>query len=174
MAILSRFPIVESGRVDPPTAEAFPLLWARIAINDAALTAINAHPRPGRITFWRDRPLPIGFDPTLRDAEIMVARSVVDPLLNLGERVLLLGDFNVTEREPAYRDLSARLTDAHRAAGSGFGHSWRPAPLKHRAIGIIRIDYLFGSAGLTPLHAGADCTPSGSDHCRVEATFELR
>jgi exonuclease III len=40
-------------------------------------------------------------------------------------------------------------------------------------FGLLRIDYLLSTPDLRPLHASADCTPRGSDHCIVRAEFEL-
>jgi hypothetical protein len=54
-------------------------------------------------------------------------------------------DFNVTDREPGYVDLSEGLVDAHAEIGQGPGSSWRPRPLKGLPLGILRIDYLFSA-----------------------------
>ena len=83
----------------------------------------------------------------------------------------MLGDFNTTEREPAYAELSAGLHDAQKEAGVGLGMTWRPASLENLPFGLLRIDYLFASPRFVALAAGPDCTPRGSDHCLVSATF---
>jgi vancomycin resistance protein VanJ len=88
--------------------------------------------------------------------------------------VLMLGDFNVAEREPAYNDLSAGLVDAHRVVGAGTGVTWRPAALMGHDFALLRIDYIFSSPNVTPLSTWVDCTPRGSDHCIVHGEFEMK
>ena len=80
-------------------------------------------------------------------------------------RPLLLGDFNLTDREPAFADLSAGLWDAHLEVGQGTGSTWRPSRLEFLPLGILRIDHFLGGPRTRPLTVGEDCTPMGSDHC---------
>jgi endonuclease/exonuclease/phosphatase (EEP) superfamily protein YafD len=86
--------------------------------------------------------------------------------------LLLVGDFNTTEREVAYAELARGLTDAHRAVGWGTGHSWRLRPTW--PLGLIRIDYQWGSPRVTPMRLNTDCTPHGSDHCMLTGTFAVQ
>jgi endonuclease/exonuclease/phosphatase (EEP) superfamily protein YafD len=97
----------------------------------------------------------------------------VEPYVENGEHVILLGDFNVTEREPAYRDVSSGLTDLFRAVGTGAGSTWRPHQLMGLDFALLRIDYIFTGPGIRPLRASADCTPRGSDHCILQGTVEI-
>ena len=46
----------------------------------------------------------------------------------------MVGDFNVTEREPAYNDLSTGLVDAYHVVGTGTGTTWRPTSLMNHAL----------------------------------------
>lgn len=50
---------------------------------------------------------------------------------------MLLGDFNVTDREIGYAELSDGLTDSYRAAGSGWGHTWRPPSMAGLPFGLL-------------------------------------
>src|SRR3712207_2424254 len=112
MGLLSTLPLLEQGEVDNPRIPAsFPVIWARLDLGAGkSLVVVNAHPRPGHVKLARHRlPLPYDFDPDVRDHEIKFVRDLVDPLLKAGKRVLLLGDFNITDREPAYRELAAGL-----------------------------------------------------------------
>jgi vancomycin resistance protein VanJ len=176
--LLSAYPIVERGV--PATGTAFRglprVVWARLDVGEGrtlAVVAAHLFP-PGAETPPCTRPMSLCYDASVRDAQVAELRAFVTPLLREEERLIMLGDFNVTEREPAYSDLSSGLLDSHRLAGSGFGYTWRPARLINRDLPLLRIDYIFSSPNVTPLHASTDCTPRGSDHCIVYATFQLR
>lgn len=171
MGLLSVYPILEEGWRNVPHT-----VWARLDTGvgaDRGLTVINAHPLPGDIETLSPLPLPIGYDVTTRDAAIGRLRAeLVDPLLERGERVLLVGDFNVAVREPAYAELAAGLTDVQAAVGLGPGSTWRPDPLEWLPLGMLRIDHLLAGPGLRPLRIATDCTPVSSDHCIVNAVLE--
>jgi vancomycin resistance protein VanJ len=164
VGLLSAYPFAEIQ----PNAAAAPR-WVRIDPSGGqSVVVFNTHlTRP-----WFERPT--GYKTARRDEQIATLRQRIAPLLDRGEHVLLLGDFNLTEREPGYAELTAGLHDTYRLVGGGRGHSWRPWPLNTWNFALLRIDYLLSSPDLVPLRASTDCTPSGSDHCRVEATFELR
>ncbi len=98
----------------------------------------------------------------------------MQPFLDAGDPLILLSDFNVTDREPAYVDVSRGLTDAFKAVGVGTGTTWRPGQLSHFDWALLRLDYLFSGPGVVPLSTQVDCTPRGSDHCIVHGTFEVR
>jgi endonuclease/exonuclease/phosphatase family metal-dependent hydrolase len=164
LGLLSRFPVIEQQFTRQPS-----LLRAVIAPSDGPpITVFVAHPYLGGID-------QIGLLPDIetpvRDVQIHQIRQQIDADLAAGNDVLVLGDFNVTEREPAYAELSAGLHDAQREAGYGLGLTWRPESLEHLPFGLLRIDYLFGSPAFVAIAAGPDCTPRGSDHCLVNATF---
>ncbi|HYI22213.1 MAG TPA: endonuclease/exonuclease/phosphatase family protein, partial [Candidatus Limnocylindrales bacterium] len=83
------------------------------------------------------------------------------------------GDFNVTEREPAYNDVSTGLRDAHLDAGIGFGLTWRPGALRSLPMGLLRIDYIFSTTDLEAVSTHVECT-ANSDHCLLAATLVSR
>jgi endonuclease/exonuclease/phosphatase family metal-dependent hydrolase len=148
--------------------------WARRDLGGGErLRVITAHPRPAA---WGRGPCLPGlcYDPSRRDAQLASIQALVAPWVAAGEGVLLLGDFNVSEREPGYRDLSAGLQDAYLTVGSGPGATWGPGNWAGRGWPLLRIDYLFSSANVTPLRTATDCTYRGSDHCIVRGTFALR
>jgi vancomycin resistance protein VanJ len=164
LGLLSRFPITEHEFTEAPS-----LLRAVIAPPDGPpITVFVAHPYLASID-------QIGFVPDIqthsRDAEISAIRDEIEAELAADHDVLVLGDFNTTEREPAYAELSKDLHDAQREAGFGFGMTWRPAKIENLPFGLLRIDYLFASARFVALAAAPDCTPRGSDHCLITATF---
>jgi endonuclease/exonuclease/phosphatase family metal-dependent hydrolase len=176
-ALLSAYPIIEQGIVgaDADAWAGVPrAIWARLDIGlGRNLVVVVAHPPPGRLCTRQTFPRNC-YDTSTRDSQIALVNDFVQPYLEAGEPLLLIGDFNVTEREPAYNDLSAGLVDSHRAVGSGIGATWRPKQIMSQPFAILRIDYIFAGPGLTPISTGVDCTPRGSDHCIVTGDFELK
>jgi endonuclease/exonuclease/phosphatase (EEP) superfamily protein YafD len=174
LAILSRFPIVDSG-VPPMDESAWDMprvVWARLDVGGRTVTLVNAHPIPPRTFEPGCSPLRC-YNAGPRDAQIADVRRLVEQLrAGTGDPLLLAGDMNVTEREPAYFDLATGLRDAHRVAGAGFGASWRPAGLGLEA-GLLRIDYIFTDGRARPLGLHTDCAWRGSDHCLLVGSFAL-
>jgi endonuclease/exonuclease/phosphatase (EEP) superfamily protein YafD len=170
MALLSRYPILEQGASLDPN-----ILWARVRLDDGTpVLVVNAHPHASDIRavrVWRGLPLVYGYDPTERDKQIAEVRTFIEPFLRNHEPLVLLGDFNITEWEPAYGDLTTGLQDAHRAVGWGTGNSWRRRA--NWRFGMLRIDYLLNNERVTPVHISTDCTPRGSDHCIVTGVFDV-
>lgn len=174
LAILSRYPIVEHA-VPPADTAAWDMprvVWARIDLGGRTVAVVNAHPMPPR-TFGTGCPVLECYNAGPRDAQIAAVRRLADDLQRrTGDPLILAGDMNVTEREPAFLDLAAGLRDAHLEAGRGFGATWRPAPLA-LPFGLIRIDYLLSDAQLRPLSLQTDCAARGSDHCLLVGGFAL-
>jgi vancomycin resistance protein VanJ len=165
--LLSRYPIRD--------VELFQLaeegVWNQRALFEAPsgpVTVFNVHvpvPRPE----WCERPvgplrLPFRFNVERRRIAV---RRLMERIDAVEGPCLVLGDFNMTERSRDYRLVRARLGDAYRAVGGGFGHTFPvvgsfpvslPAPWP-----VLRLDYVWHSADFRPLtaHLGR---PGGSDH----------
>lgn len=174
LAILSRRPIHESAA--PPLQDSQlkirRVVWARIEVEGRLITVVNAHPLAPR-TFADDCAPLRCYNTGPRDAQISALRALLEELHRAtGDPLLLGGDMNVTEREPAYFELAAGLRDAQRSVGRGFDASWRPR-LLDLPVGLLRIDYLLSDAQLRPLSLTTDCTLRGSDHCLLVGRFAL-
>ena len=170
MGLLSSYPILESGRI----ADEPPVIWARLDLGKGrTLTVVEAHPMPAEVLPMTPFHLPLNYDASARDAQIRTLRQTVDGFLAGGQPLILAGDFNVTDREPAYGDLSRGLLDAHLEVGLGPGSTWRADPLKWLPLGIVRIDMVFGGNAVRPMTVMVDCTPRGSDHCLIQASLAL-
>lgn len=170
MGLLSSYPIIESGRItdDPP------VIWALLDLGEGrTLHVVAAHPLPVDWHTLGTSPIPVDYDATPRDAQILTLRRTVDLLLAGGQPLILAGDFNVTDREPAYGDLAGGLLDAHLEVGLGPGSTWRPDEIKWLPLGVLRIDMAFGGNGVRPVSMTVDCTPRGSDHCLIRASMAL-
>lgn len=161
VGLLSEYPII-----DTQTSTSPPYLRAVIALPASqALVVYVVHAPLGRFVMLGD--VPVGVDLSLRDPAIAAIRSRVDGDLAQGHSLMVLGDFNMTEREPAYGMISARLRDAHLDAGLGPGFTWRPSPVTALPFGMLRIDYVLTTADLIPTSSTVDCTLP-SDHCRLD------
>jgi endonuclease/exonuclease/phosphatase family metal-dependent hydrolase len=161
MGLLARYPITSSVSTEEPL-----VIEAVVETPDGPVTVIDSHPLPGRIATATPLRLPVGFDPSHRDALLAAVRARAHAAIERGERVLLIGDFNVAPTEPAYLDLAAGLRDVHAQVGLGPGWTWRPARFEVFNVGLLRIDMAFVGPGIEPVGTSVDCGLPG-DHCRL-------
>jgi vancomycin resistance protein VanJ len=82
--------------------------------------------------------------------------------------VIVVGDFNSTQHHWVYRHISRSLTDAHRAAGSGFGWTF-PA---HRPL--VRIDHVLVSGAWAVVRTHVSSHHATSDHRPVVTRLRWR
>lgn len=165
IVLLSAYRLHESGVLEAPFAwgEFSQVLWMRLDLGEGRmLTVATAHPISPQGG--------VRYDTVGREAMLPYIRQIVDAALARGEPLILMGDFNVTDREPMYRDLASGLRDAHREAGNGWGHTWGPSG---SSPPLFRIDYVFSGPKVTPIRLSTDCIPRGSDHCIVRGEFAL-
>ncbi|HEX6607374.1 MAG TPA: endonuclease/exonuclease/phosphatase family protein [Chloroflexia bacterium] len=173
--LLSAYPILDQGALDPEGTEGPPprMVWARLDLGEGrTLVVVGAHPYTAKINL-RACPRTRCYDPSTRDAQIARIRAFFEPILQQGEPLIVSGDFNVTEREPAYADLARGLLAVQRQVGWGLGLSWGMDPTKNQPIPWLRIDHMFSSPNVTPVRTSVDCTLRGSDHCIVHGTFAV-
>lgn len=84
---------------------------------------------------------------------------------------VVLGDFNLPDAGPRYRELTRTLQDAHRVAGRGFGYTF-PGDIKHwTAFGApwMRIDYILATQHWTVLECVVQDKAADSQHRGVFA-----
>ena len=90
---------------------------------------------------------------------------------------LVLGDWNVPDSGPRYRQITRSLDDAHREAGTGYGYTF-PGDLKHWAAlnePWMRIDYVLCSRGdWEVLECSVQQEAADSQHRAVKARVRLR
>lgn len=173
LGIISRYPF-------QPAARDATLRWQHIALNTGGepIRLINVHLTPPRI---ETRALPLldldviihDYDTTERSLEIPELLRVIDTTT---EPLIVLGDFNTSDRERAYAAFATRMHDAYDKAAWGFGltfpgpSSVDPAPLP---FPLIRIDYIWSKGGIVPAAAYTECDSGGSDHCLVVADLHI-
>ena len=165
--LLSRYPIVDLEQLH--LADDRPDLLARLALPSQELTVIVAHPPPPRMGLNG-----VTFDPE--------TEAQIDSLLALAVEqggTIILGDFNMTPRNPAYERLdSAGLVDAFKSAGAGSGATFPVRPGRMRSINhrmhwvplpaVTRIDYIWHTPDIQAVDAWVGLNV-GSDHLPVVA-----
>jgi endonuclease/exonuclease/phosphatase (EEP) superfamily protein YafD len=164
VALLSRWPILEQQAWHHPS-------YIRAVVQPPTFDEVVVyvvHPVPPQGT--GPGPLPLSFDTTQRTDDQKMIRAAIDSDLAADRSVVVMGDLNTTEREPAYADFTAGLNDAHLDAGIGPGLTWRPDELKSLPFGLFRIDYILSSPDLMANQTAVKCTAL-SDHCMVAAAF---
>jgi endonuclease/exonuclease/phosphatase family metal-dependent hydrolase len=159
MVVATRLPVLASGQLSQPS-DAWDVpraFWSELQVGDESWTFLNLHasfPMP------LDS-LPCPYCPTRRDAQLAAVAAFAAGRIAAGERVVLAGDFNLTDREVAYRELpDAGLRDVARDL------TWRPLAVRWLPA-MLRLDYVHIGPGLAVVRADTDCAASGSDHCPV-------
>jgi endonuclease/exonuclease/phosphatase family metal-dependent hydrolase len=169
--VLSRFPILSSEELHLYPGR--PDLRIMAELGGTRLQVLVAHPPPPRLTGAR-----LAFD-GLAAAQLA---TLAELALEHSPSVLL-GDFNMTPRNPVYaRFVAAGLVDAFAAAGAGrgwtlprrvgnaarFQYGLHRVPLRP----VARVDYIWCTPGVQPEAAwvGDD---GGSDHLPVGARLVL-
>ena len=165
VGLLSRFPLADVRYNDDYGGQ-----HATVQVGERALRLINLHlmiPFGGRES---DRPL--AFDPSTRARQLEKLKLAIKAAPEHGG-LIVVGDFNLSDREPGYRKLADLMTDAYRSTRRGFGFTF-PAGRAYAGVPLpplVRLDYVW-LKGLEPLTAHRDCR-SGSDHCAVIADVRL-
>lgn len=169
--VLSRFPILSDEELHLYPGR--PDLRVMADLGGTTLQVLVAHPPPPRLTGVR-----FGFDPQAAAQLAVLAELALEHSPSL-----LLGDFNMTPRNPVYaRFLAAGLVDAFAVGGAGRGWTlprrvgnaarfqlgFHRVPLRP----VARVDYIWCTPGVQPEAAwvGDD---GGSDHLPVGARLVL-
>lgn len=90
--------------------------------------------------------------------------------------VIVLGDWNIPDAGPLYRELTASLQDAHRSAGFGYGFTF-PGDVNSFLAGgqpWLRIDYALCSRDWEVRDCMVETEAGEAQHRAVSATFGLR
>jgi endonuclease/exonuclease/phosphatase family metal-dependent hydrolase len=115
-------------------------------------------------------PVPVGYDEQARapglDTLLRRIEATARPLV-------MLGDLNTGDRQPFYRVLRARLSDAYRASGEGFGFTFPNREVTGWPIPpLVGVDYIFNDSAFVAVAAWTGQLP-GSDHRYVVADLAL-
>jgi vancomycin resistance protein VanJ len=138
-----------------------------LPVPDAAQTGttrsvalINVHlPTPG---FQKRR---FGVVPVVTDFNTTKQDRYLQPLLEqiktISQPLLVMGDFNIGDRQPNYRKIRTHLADTFAEVGWGFGLSY---PVNRwTGFPVVRLDYVFHSRQWQPQSIWQGQAP-GADH----------
>lgn len=172
IALLSKYPI-EKVKVDESTLGCH-CMQALVRWQDRTVRVIVVHiraPSLGARNFKGSPLRVVGFDTSLQERSL---QQVIDIVEASQEPVIVLGDFNTTERQVGYKALlAAGLSNAHAEAGWGLGFTY-PAPatrLSWLFFPVIRIDHVFYDHSWRALETWT-ASLMGSDHLALVADLE--
>lgn len=169
LGILSRYPLRMAARTHGFVGQRM------IAdVDGTAITLINVHLNAPqvmtrRLRQFRPVKVVLNYDTSQRARQFP---SLLHEIDTVEGPLIVMGDFNTSDREPPYADLAARLHDAYGETAWGFGFTFPNDKRIARLtvpFPLVRIDYVWSRAGIAPVSARVDCDSSGSDHCAVVA-----
>lgn len=170
--VFSRYPVRLRPVSEPASESCF---CQRVSIDLPGRSAILVHVHPPRpdihVTLWGSVPLLTGFDV---DVTQHALQEAIQGLEGPEHPLLVVGDFNVSDRQPFYRELRHHFADAYRDAGWGFGFTFPNAYFGAvPPVPLVRIDYILRNEhwGVTDARTG---TMPGSDHRFLLADLVVR
>jgi endonuclease/exonuclease/phosphatase (EEP) superfamily protein YafD len=174
LGVISRYPFV-GQQIDPE----FRGQRVLVQIEHQTITLINVHPNTpfpkvphGNIFDFvaKARKYDQGARTPQIQALLIRTREIDTPLI-------VVGDFNTSERERVYEDMAVEMVDTYRATTPGFGFTYPNASLDIALpviFPLIRIDYVWVKGSIAPLQSAVDCQYSGSDHCLLTSDVVIR
>jgi len=175
--ILSRYPMASANASLPPDVRWFTQA-AEVDVNGHLLTVYNVHLYATTILsdLAAGRSVADGLVGGAAEREKQAA-ALMQEIATRSGPVVVAGDLNATDQSTAYAVLTAHLHDAHRQAGSGFGHtfpayrgSFHGVPILPRAV---RIDMILYSSDFQAVESRVVPEHGESDHNPVWATLVL-
>ena len=159
MMILSKYPIIHSGRIDFPGSTGNMAMYADLLVNDDTIRVYNVHLQS--IRFRKTDYDFVSGNETATKSNIEQGKGLLRRMLDAyGKRaiqadvvaahikstpypVMVCGDFNDVPLSYAYQTMSRNLLDAFREAGTGIERTYKgPFP-------SFRIDYILFSKKMT-------------------------
>lgn len=161
LALLSRFPLEETGYWTTPGVEPFALRGTTtVEGREVDIYAVHLVAPAG--DHLRATGLTGNF--RLREAQAALLSAEV---VRRKRPALVVGDCNFTETNDAYRLLANTLVDAWKMAGQGYGATW-PRTLKPflpvPTVPLLRLDYCFHTSSIAALKVRVWPHAAGSDH----------
>jgi endonuclease/exonuclease/phosphatase (EEP) superfamily protein YafD len=173
LGLISRYPFLTQGVDESQHGQ-------RVTIQLAGqpVTIISLHLAAPYIESHHSRTL-FGL-PVITDYDTSAPNREIDRLLagvaKINGPLIIMGDFNTSDREPHYAKMAAVLHDAFRETNSGLGFTFPD----HKRFGpitfpfpLIRIDYVWSKGGVLPAAAHVECNNTGADHCFLVADLRV-
>lgn len=178
MGILSRYPLKELDS-SHLRDEQWQVQIVEVDLPGRTITVYNCHPHND--VAWRHlkqgSSLARGIQLTYEGRRALIERLLQD-ISHRSTPILVLGDFNSSAQNDVYTMLANRFTDAHAAAGWGFGHTFPAAWGKFEEIPTpprqLRLDMIFYSEEFATLSSHTSPLHGESDHLPVLAELVWR
>ena len=174
LAIFSKYPIINSGSLDFPTASNNNAIYSDIVIGTDTIRVINVHlqsysvkPSMDKIEKEESKRVFLGMGRTFVQQEEQI-NMILDLLKDSPYRSIVMGDFNNTAYSYIYRRMhSEGFYDAFKEVGNGFGRTFdfRFFPL--------RIDFIMPQDSIRVITFENFQEVPYSDHFPIQATIEL-
>ncbi len=169
VAVISRYPLEFLER--PAHFRGHRL---QVTVGAEELTLINVHLKAPDLerTSYAGHPGWLRYEtgPRQRGAEELLEMIGQEP-----GPLVVMGDFNTSDREALYRRFAAEMTDSYRETAWGLGYTFpdtRNVSGLPLALPLIRIDYVWVDGGVKPLATQVACD-GYSDHCAVIVDLAL-
>lgn len=166
LVLFSRYPYTTSP-LDCP----YWRCYRRAVVLDVAgraLTFVNVHIERSSLPTWDNLGIAFPYQLSTTRESRTVERLLADTAGWSGA-LLIVGDFNTTERQASYPLLAARWRDTWRERGRGLGMTW---PRTALTPPLIRIDYIWHSDHLITQDVSVGA--GRSDHRYLVADFSWR
>lgn len=174
LGVLSRYPLAKLR-----SPHFFPLGWQvqllRVEVGERHLLLYNCHPLSSNIMYFMGHgeavPEAVQFSYKIRANLI---KQILNDLAERADPAIMACDLNSTPQSDVYRMLmAAKLLDAQREAGWGFGHTYPAHTLYFADLPLfprlIRIDMILHSADFVALNSQVSPFHGESDHLPVVA-----
>jgi vancomycin resistance protein VanJ len=172
-ALFSKYPITDHrvlliGDERVP----IPVQYIALDLDGRQIGVVNAHPHSPQLISSRLFGLRLGYPSGLasrwRDLEV---RELMEVIEQMDGPLVVLGDFNLTDLQVVYGEMTRALLDAHKEAGYGLGLT--RTPLRGVGPATWRIDFVFHTPDLQALKTDLGAF-GGSDHRPVLAELAFR
>lgn len=173
LAIFSKYPIINSGSINFPTAGNNNAIFADIVIQKDTLRVINVHlqsfevkPKMDRIEQEHSKRVFLGMGQTFVQQQDQM-ELVLEVVKNSPHKVIVFGDFNNTAYSYIYREfLSEGFKDAFKQRGNGTGKTFNFDYFP------LRIDYIFVDENISVTGFETE-EVKFSDHFPIKAKIKL-
>jgi vancomycin resistance protein VanJ len=164
--ILSRYPIEALPMPIVPNCQFEEI---KVTLPQQAISLVNVHlPTPiYQVRRLLSIPLPVGFN---SHKQAQCYDRFLPYIDQISRPLLVLGDFNTSDRHWHYQGMHRRLADSFKEAGWGFGFTY---PGRAWSVPLVRIDYIFHSAQWGGRSAWTG-KGAGSDHQFLVADLRVR
>lgn len=173
LAVLSRYPIINSGSLEFPSRSNNNAIYADIVKGNDTLRIINVHlqsftvkPDFDNLEKQQSKKVFLGMGQTFVRQERQM-EIVLDLIKKTPYPIIMMGDFNNTAYSYIYREIKSEgFYDAYKEAGNGLGQTF------DFKFFPLRIDFIFAPESMEVLSFENYKVPY-SDHYPITATFRL-